>query len=242
MIFDIVVLAALAISAIIAFFRGFIREALTIVGVLGGAAAAYYGGPHLAPVVRGWFGLDGNEEEIGSFLDIVPYTYLSDGLTYAGIFIVVMIALSISAHILSKSAEAVGMGALDRTFGVIFGLLRAVLLIGLLYLPVYVGVKQEQRDEWFEGSRTIVYVDMIAKQMKALFPEDTEEKMEEALEGKAKEIGEKTRERLKEMDILGGNKNDDNQSEPDQEESGGYNEEEIKTLDDLIQDKLQQNE
>ena len=39
MFLDIAVLVVLIISAGIAFFRGFIREALTIVGVVGGAVA-----------------------------------------------------------------------------------------------------------------------------------------------------------------------------------------------------------
>ena len=57
MIVDILVLAVLLISALIAFLRGFIREVLTITGVVGGLAAAYFGGPLLAPLMRGWLGV-----------------------------------------------------------------------------------------------------------------------------------------------------------------------------------------
>ena len=52
MILDILVTAVLLVSAIIAFFRGLILEVLTILGVVGGLAAAYFGGPIFSPTVR----------------------------------------------------------------------------------------------------------------------------------------------------------------------------------------------
>ena len=49
LVFDVVIIAILLISVLIAVLRGFIREVLTIFGVIGGVAAAYFLGP-LLPV------------------------------------------------------------------------------------------------------------------------------------------------------------------------------------------------
>lgn len=257
MIFDIVVLCAIAVSALIAFFRGFIRETLTIIGVLGGAAAAFYFAPSLSPVVRGWFGLN-TEEEIGTFLGL-PYTLLADGGAYVGIFLLVMIILSVCSYLLSKSVEAVGLGAIDRTFGVFFGIIRAVLLISLLYLPVYWTFDKEVRDGWFEEkswlkeSRTIVYVEYATSKLALMIPQKPEEPEDgEAEDGTIAEDGEKkgkAAEALKALEVIGTiqgvkQKIDSKAAEDAANEDGaaGYDKEQIETLDQLIKEEYNQAE
>lgn len=178
MIIDIVVVAILLISAIIAFARGFIREVLTILGVVGGIAAAYTGGPYAAVYVREWLGVqEGVEPE--RLFGMVPYNLVADALAYGGIFIVVVIVLSIISHLLAESVKSLGLGAIDRTFGVVFGLARGALLLGLLYLPVHMLVDQETKIKWFEGSKTFVYLDQTATVLAQYLPEGTQEKAEE---------------------------------------------------------------
>src|SRR5262245_37034294 len=139
MIFDTIVAAVLLVSCIIAFLRGFIREALTILGVVGGAAAAVYAGPMLSPAVRGWLGVDAaaaaaeGAEAPPKLFGVLPVSMAADLLTYAGIFIVVVIILSVISHFLSGWAKAVGLGALDRSFGALFGIIRGMVILVLLY-------------------------------------------------------------------------------------------------------------
>ena len=54
MIVDVIAALIMLASIGIAILRGFIREVLTIFGLVGGAVAAYVGGPLLTPTVRGW--------------------------------------------------------------------------------------------------------------------------------------------------------------------------------------------
>jgi len=256
MIFDIVVLCAIAVSALIAFFRGFIRETLTIIGVLGGAAAAFYFAPSLSPVVRGWFGLN-TEEEVGTFLGL-PYTLLADGGTYLGIFLLVMIILSVCSYLLSKSVEAVGLGAIDRTFGVFFGIIRAVLLISLLYLPVYWTFDKDVRDGWFEEkswlkeSRTIVYVEYATSKLALMIPQKPEKPEGEDTPDNETSDGEKkgkAADALKALEVIGTiqgvkQKIESKAAEQNADESGaaGYDKEQIETLDQLIKEEYNQAE
>ena len=202
MIFDIVVLSVLFVSCVIAFLRGFIREVLIVIGVVGGAAAAYYLGPHLSPVVRGWFGVaDVNgKEEVPKYFDIVPVTAVADLVAYGAIFVIVFIMLSVISHFLSGGAKALGLGPLDRTLGVVFGLLRGVLFLALLYLPLYVFFEKKERDEWpwLKDSRTRVYVEGLAAWMDKFLPESAKKDIQEGAENAEKA----TREKLQEMDIL----------------------------------------
>ena len=252
MIFDIAVLSAIAVSALIAFFRGFIRETLTIIGVLGGAAAAYYFGDSLSPTVRGWFGIDPEAEEMDSIAGI-PLDMIADGTAYAGIFIAVMIVLSICSFLLSRSVEAVGLGAIDRTFGVFFGVIRAVLLIALLYLPVYLTFDKEKRDMWFEeaswlkDSRSIVYVEYVTSKLAAMLPQRPETEEEPAEEGEQSSEGEedtaKGNDPLKALEVLGTlqgvkQKLEGKAATSEEDKAAtGYEKEQIQKLDNLIQEE-----
>ncbi len=54
---DIVIAGVLLISGILAFFRGAVRELLSVVGWVGAAVATYYGFGHLQPIARELIGM-----------------------------------------------------------------------------------------------------------------------------------------------------------------------------------------
>lgn len=235
MILDVVVLAVLLISAVIAFLRGFIREILTILGVLGGLVAAYFGGPLLVPVVRGWFGA--KEGEDLKFFDLIPYNVVADAIAYGAVFMVVVIVLSIASHFLSGWAKALGLGAVDRTLGVIFGIIRGVIVLALLYLPVYVMVDKDTREGWFTGSRTHFYVAATADWMMGFLPESLKENAGKKAEEAAESMARTTREKLQELDVLRFDSGSDEapaQGEP----PAGYKEHERQGINRLIRDNM----
>lgn len=233
MIFDIVVLIVLLISAGIAFMRGFIRETLTIAGVLGGLAASYFGAPLLIPYMRGWMGVVEGEEPQRLF-DILPYDVLADVLSYGAIFITVVIVLSIVSHMLAEAARSVGLGAVDRTLGFIFGLVRGVLLLGLLYLPVYLFIDKDARETWFKDSKTNFYLEKTADAMASFLPEDAAQDAEEAMKKAGEANG--MREKLQGIDLLNGGKVEDLE-ESETDKPAGYQEDFRQQMDELFEEK-----
>ena len=178
MIIDILVLLVLLASALIAFIRGFIRETLTIAGVGGGLAAAFFGAPFLSPYVRGWFGVEEGVEPERLF-SILPYDLVADALSYGGIFIVVVIVLSMASHVLAEAARNIGLGAIDRTLGFIFGLVRGVVLLAILYLPLYLFVDKEVKAEWFKDSRSHFYLEQSSDVLAGILPDQTIDNLSE---------------------------------------------------------------
>ena len=172
MIVDIAVAVVLLVSAGIAFLRGFVREVLTIAGVVGGLVAAWYGQPYLLPSMRSWLGIVPDAEPQKLF-DIISYDLLADILSYGSIFVSVGIVLSIISHILAETVRGIGLGAIDRTLGVMFGLVRGIVLLGLLYTPAYLFVEQDVRHGWFEGSRTHFYIEKTAGLLSLMMPDGT---------------------------------------------------------------------
>lgn len=250
MIFDGIVFVAIIVSSIIAFLRGFIRECLTIVGVAGGLAAAFLGGPKLVPLMRDWLGVVEGEKEPPKLFDLVPMTIVADVLAYGLIFLVVVILLSIVSHMLSGWAKAIGLGPVDRTLGVIFGIARAVLLLSLLYLPVYLLTGKEERDGWFKGSHTRLYIESGAKWIAAYLPKSSDEDMEKATDVAGQKMNE-TRRRLEEMKVLenAGDKigealkdKPEAAPKPESQNNGeGYKPEDRATMDQLIQSSEPEN-
>lgn len=240
MIVDILVLVVLLISALIAFLRGCIREVLTIMGVVGGLVAAYFGGPLLVPHMRGWFGVREGEEP-GRLFDVVPYDIVADALSYGTIFIAVVVVLSIASHFLAEGARNLGLGAVDRTLGFIFGLVRGVFLLGFLYLPVHFFIDQDTKDAWFSGSRTHFYLEKTAMTLAEFIPSSA---VEEAGKGIDEVSG--TRKKLEDINLLkkGGNSDKNDTDQPVGTDSGsegaakqGYTEEFRQQMDELFQQK-----
>lgn len=172
MVIDLLVGLVLLISALISFLRGFIREVLTIFGTLGALAAAYYTGPALEPLMRGWLGVK-EGEPVPELFDIVPYTILAQIMAYGGVFLVVLIVLSIVSHILAETVRKIGLGSVDRTLGVIFGLARGFVILALIYIPLKLFAGPERTESWFAGSKTHLYIDLGADWLTGLLPENT---------------------------------------------------------------------
>lgn len=231
MVFDIIVLIVVAASALLSFLRGFIREVLTIVGLMGGLAAAYYFGPSILPMMNNWLGVqEGVEPE--RVMGILPYDMLAEILSYGLIFIVVAVVLSIVSHVVAEAARSIGLGAIDRTLGVIFGIGRGVLFISIFYLPFHVMMEKESKEKFFEGSRAFFYIEQVSAAMANYLPESTVKKIEE--DAKTIQDGVKAKEGL---DAL---KNDQQTQEPQKtpsEKGNGYNEEFREQMDKLFENK-----
>jgi membrane protein required for colicin V production len=115
---DLVALAVLAVSALLAFMRGLVREVLGIGAWIGAGAAAYFGLPLARPQAEAWFG----------------HAYWVDPATFAAIFVVTLIVLMIVAHVIGRAVRTSPLGGLDRTLGLLFGLARGAVLLILAYI------------------------------------------------------------------------------------------------------------
>lgn len=232
MIIDIIVGVIVLASALISFMRGLIREVLTIAGVVGGILAAVFVGPMLAPTVREWFGA-GEGETPDKLFDIIPMEIVADITTYGVIFIAVVIVLSVASHFISGAAKAVGLGPVDRTLGVIFGIARALVLLGLVYLPFHLLMDEKRKEEFFADSRTHYFIEKTAAVMAEYLPES--EEVEKDVKDATDEAGEMFKKKLEDQDLLGGKKDDVAPVEEKKPEDGpGYNDAEREKLDKLF--------
>ena len=116
---DFVVLLVVAFSAMMAFMRGFVREILGLGAWIGAGVTAYVFFPTVQPIMRKTIG---NPD-------------LADPIAFGGVFLVLLILLSLIARLMGKAVRQAGLGGLDRTLGLVYGLARGAAIM----IAVYVG-------------------------------------------------------------------------------------------------------
>ncbi len=229
---DIGVVAVLLISAGVSFFRGFIREVLTILGVLGGGFAALTFGASVVPLTSKWFGIEEGKDPEKIF-DLIPADIAAQICAYGGIFILVFMVLQLASYLISKAVQAVGLGPIDRTLGIFFGLARGLLFLGILYLPFHLFILPEDtKKEWFEKSRTMVFIEGTTNWLMSFAPSSDET---------SEDVVNTTREKLNEIDILGDKRiTPETKEETDSTDKGsiGYSDKARQGLENLIENKM----
>ncbi len=169
MALDLVVLGILFVSAVVAFLRGFVREIFTIGSLAGAGIATLMFGPNLKPMVSGWI-IDPNAATPQKLFDLIPYEMLVPVIAFAIVFVTSLIILTIVTHLVSRGVHSVGLGPVDRSLGVAFGLVRGTILIGLMGLVLNFVLSDEQRETYFGESKTYPMVNYTAELMQALMP------------------------------------------------------------------------
>lgn len=222
-IVDLGVLAVLVISGLIAFLRGLVHEVLSVSAWIGAGLATLYGYPYLTPFV----------------MKVVSSELVAQLIAGAGVFIIVLVVISLLSHALSRRVRESALGALDRSLGFLFGLLRGAVLVCLAWLVMAWLVQPDERPEWIVKAKVTPAVEAGAALLVALVPESArkegEEAAKEAQESAEKEIREKLREEVeKQMDEVMAPRSESEGGEQ-QKDDQGYSQDQRESLDSLIQ-------
>lgn len=139
--FDFVVLGILGCSALLGLVRGLLKEVLSLLAYLLAFVAAIWWGP----TVYAW---------------LEPYietTLLRMGLSYAAVFIIVLLSVGLLNMTLAALIRTTGLTPADHGLGGLFGLARGLLLVLILVaLGGFTPLPQEPwwRDAMFSHSAT----------------------------------------------------------------------------------------
>jgi membrane protein required for colicin V production len=152
---DLGVIGFIALSALFAFARGLVREALSIVAWVGAAAITLYG-----------YNL-----VFGFFEPLIHNPLLSEVITIGGTFIVSLIVLTILTGIVARMVRSSAMSPIDRTLGFIFGLARGAALVSLAYLLLDPFVPLSERPPWMREAKSTPYMAQGADMLRAFLPE-----------------------------------------------------------------------
>lgn len=137
--FDVVVIIVLLLSTVLAFFRGFVREVLSLGAWVGAAVVTIYAFEPVAEALKPH-----------ASRDLIAYL-----LAGVGTYLVTLLAISLfNALIIRylKSGDEVGM--LDNFLGLAFGGARGLFIISLGYLVLSLVIDEENPPNWVENAAT----------------------------------------------------------------------------------------
>jgi membrane protein required for colicin V production len=152
---DIIVLTVLVLSAAFAFVRGFVHEMLAIGSWVGAALATLYGFPYAQPIAR----------------EHIPSPLIADMVAGIAIFLVVLVALSIVTRLLCKRVRNSGMGPLDRSLGLVFGVARGAVLVCIAWLMLLWVMPREDHPEWITEARTLPLIEKGGAMIASIIPD-----------------------------------------------------------------------
>ncbi|CAN7259521.1 CvpA family protein [Bradyrhizobium sp. LjRoot220] len=157
-ILDLVLLAVMLISGLLAMVRGFMREILSIAAWGAAALVTLYAFAKLMPTARTYF----QSETIAAVVVV------------AGTFIATLIVVSIITVRISDMILDSRIGALDRTLGFLFGLARGLLIVVVAFLFFSWLVPDKQRPDWITGAKSRMVLQGTGDWLMALLPDDPE--------------------------------------------------------------------
>lgn len=141
---DGVVAAVIVISALLAYSRGFVREALAIAGWIVAALVAFMFAPQVQPLVR-------EIPVVGAM--IADSCELSIISAFAGVFALALVVASLFTPLFSNLVQRSVLGGLDQGAGFLFGVLRGILLVTVAFF-VYDTVVAAQDIAMIDDSRS----------------------------------------------------------------------------------------
>lgn len=155
-LFDAAVICILALSCLFAFFRGFVREVLSLGAWIGAAIVTIYYFPAMAAYLKPHFKSAVGAAGVGT---LIIYTVALIGFSLINAVIIKFV----------RSGNDVGM--LDNALGFMFGLGRGAFIISLGYFLMTIAMPEKEYPVWLKNSVTRPYAEMGAIKLAKVAPE-----------------------------------------------------------------------
>lgn len=160
-LFDLIVIGVVGLSALLSFFRGFIREVLSLGAWVGASIVTIYFFPHVSE----WMQTKVSNETV------------ANGIASMGTFFVALIGIGMLLRLVGKYVKSGSdVGVLDNLLGITFGAARGamVVVIGYFIMNMFIG---EEEPEWLAQSVTKPHVEKTAEWLAEVAPEYMDDMM-----------------------------------------------------------------
>lgn len=134
---DIVIPGIIVVSALISLMRGFVREALSLVGWL----AAF------------WISLTFADDLAHLFLTGISVPSLRIIVAFTILFVITLVVMALINNLAGQLIKKSGLTGTDRMIGMLFGLARGALVVSVLVLLA--GFTTMTQDTWWKESAMI---------------------------------------------------------------------------------------
>ena len=113
---DYVLIIVIVLSALFGFYRGIIKEILSLIGW----------------VFSFWVALKFSQDVSGLFEGMISDSGLLYGVSFVALFLITLVVFMIISFVVGRFIKLSGLNSVDRGIGAVFGLLRGLLIATLL--------------------------------------------------------------------------------------------------------------
>ena len=149
---DIGIIAVILLSAVIGFFRGLVREILSLLGWIISLWAAWVHAPRVA----------------GLFASFITSPDVQKAAAFVSLFLICLVLIAVISHFICRIINGSALKSMDRTLGIVFGALRGVLLVAVF--SILVQSSPFAQESWWLGSGLKDFFVQIAWYIISLLP------------------------------------------------------------------------
>jgi membrane protein required for colicin V production len=155
---DIGLAVIMLISALLAMVRGFVREVLSIASWALAALTTWYAYPRLLPLAQ----------------TQVSNELIAKAIVIAGVFLTVLVVVSLITIRISDAILDSKIGVLDRTLGFLFGLARGLVIVVVAFAFFTWLVPGPNRPDWMTRAKSFAVLDQTKDWLISQLPQDIE--------------------------------------------------------------------
>jgi len=152
---DMVVIAVILLSALLAFARGFVAEVVSIATWIGGAVITLYALPYALPIAQQY----------------IKHEMLAYAAAAAVVFIVSVIILTVIGGQLSSVVQNSRLSAIDRSLGFAFGIFKGAVIVSVAFLFFAWLVPASEFPSWLTAARSEPFLRRGATMLIDVVPE-----------------------------------------------------------------------
>lgn len=154
---DWIILLVIGLSAAISVVRGFFKEAISLSGW----------------IIAIWLGLafSGDISKLLSNLISVPSVRIV--MAFSIVLVIVLMLTALAIHLATLMVKKSGLTGTDRVLGVVFGVARGAVIVGILVLLG--GLTALPKDPWWRESMLVPHFERLAVQIRGMLPSDIAE-------------------------------------------------------------------
>ena len=151
---DYAIIAILVVSAGISVLRGFLREAISLLGW----------------VLAFWLALTFADDVSGLFARYVSQPSIRHALAFFTIVVATLVITAIVMYFVRLVIDKTEITGTDRAIGIVFGIARGIVIVAILVL--FAGLTALPKDEWWRESTFIPHFQVLAVELQSLLPPD----------------------------------------------------------------------
>jgi membrane protein required for colicin V production len=150
--FDWAILATVGLSTLMSLWRGFVREAMSLLGWVAAFVLAALFSDALAQAMVGWIDND-------SARHVAAYVLL---------FLAVLVIANICSFLLKQLVRITGLSTLDRILGTAFGFARGVVVV-LVFVLLARELATPDNLQWMYASQLMPHIELLVHWVESVF-------------------------------------------------------------------------